>query len=224
MSVSGLLFPVPGEGCAAAAVAAPGRLWNWIERALAAGALALALPVLLPAALAVVVLSGRTPLVAHERVGHGGRRFWMLKLRTMWNEPRGRGWPHLVEYVVTEGVPGPKPDPDPRVTSRLARLLRRYSVDELPQLVHVLTGRMALVGPRPLVAAELETYYGADAAEVLSVKPGITGLWQVCGRSRLDYAERRRLDLYLVRHRSVRLYLRILARTIPVVVFARDSW
>lgn len=224
MSVSGLLFPAPGERCAVAAAAAPGRLWNWLERAVAAGVLALALPVLLAAAVAVMLLSGRSPLVAHQRVGQGGRQFWMLKLRTMWNAPRGRHWPRLVEYVITAGVPGPKLNPDPRVSSRLARLLRRYSIDELPQLAHVVTGRMALVGPRPLVAAELEAYYGADAAEVLSVKPGITGLWQVYGRSRLDYAERRRLDLCLVRHRSIPLYLRILARTIPVVISARDSW
>lgn len=189
---------------------------------MAAGALVLSLPVVLAAGVAVMLLSGCSPLVAHERVGLRGRRFWMLKLRTMWNERRG--WSRLVEYVTTEGVPGPKVDPDPRVRSRLARLLRRYSIDELPQLLHVLSGRMALIGPRPLVKAELETYYGPDAEEVLSVKPGLTGLWQVCGRSRLDYAERRRLDLYLVRHRSVRLYLRILVRTIPVVILARDSW
>jgi exopolysaccharide production protein ExoY len=184
----------------------------------------LALPLLLAAAAAVMLVSGRSPLVAHERVGLGGRRFGMLKLRTMWNGPRPRGWPGLVESITTEGVPGLKRDADPRVSSRLGRFLRRSSIDELPQFWHVLTGRMALVGPRPLVAAELETYYGPDAAEVLSVKPGITGLWQVCGRSRLDYAERRRLDLYLVRHRSARLYLRILARTIPAVILARDSW
>ncbi len=224
MSVPGLLVPAPGERCAAAAEPGPGRLWNVFERLVAAGALALALPVLLPAALAVTLLSGRSPLVAHQRVGFRGRRFWMLKLRTMWNGPRGGGWPGLVEYIAAEGLPEPKQGADPRVTSRLARLLRRYSIDELPQLLHVVSGRMALVGPRPLVAAELETYYGADAEEVLSVKPGITGLWQVCGRSRLNYDERRRLDLYLVRHCSTRLYLRILARTIPVVVLARDSW
>jgi lipopolysaccharide/colanic/teichoic acid biosynthesis glycosyltransferase len=83
---------------------------------------------------------------------------------------------------------------------------------------------MSLVGPRPLTEGELKRHYGTDAAEVLLVKPGITGLWQVMGRSRLSLDQRRELDLYLVRNRSPRLYLTILMRTIPVALRGKDGW
>jgi exopolysaccharide production protein ExoY len=226
VSSSGFQYLVRVQRTASVRTSEPGPAWLFLERLVAAAALVAMLPLLAAAALSVVLLSGRSPLVAHQRVGFRGRSFWMLKLRTMWNGRRSmrHGWSGLVEYVTTEGVPGPKKDADPRVSSRLAWFLRRSSIDELPQLVHVLTGRMSLVGPRPLVAAELEAYYGADAEEVLSVRPGVTGLWQVSGRSRLSYRERRRLDLHFVRYRSIGLYLRVLARTLPVVLSARDSW
>lgn len=83
---------------------------------------------------------------------------------------------------------------------------------------------MSLVGPRPLTRSELRSYYGPNANELLEVKPGITGLWQVMGRNRLTYSQRRRLDLFYVRKRSVGLYLAILARTIPRVLTGKDSW
>ena len=83
---------------------------------------------------------------------------------------------------------------------------------------------MSLVGPRPLTNREFDQYYGADAHEILRVKPGVTGLWQVAGRSRLSYEERRQLDLFLVRHRSLRLYFTILLRTIPAVLTGKDGW
>jgi lipopolysaccharide/colanic/teichoic acid biosynthesis glycosyltransferase len=83
---------------------------------------------------------------------------------------------------------------------------------------------MALVGPRPLTAGELDRHYAEHAAEVLTVRPGLTGLWQVLGRSKLTYAQRRRLDLFLVRHPLVRLQVRILLRTIPQVFSGRNSW
>ena len=91
-------------------------------------------------------------------------------------------------------------------------------------MVNVLRGEMALVGPRPLTREEMRAHYAADAPEVLSVKPGITGLWQVMGRSRLTYPQRRRLDLFLVRKRSARLYLAIVLRTLPEVLTGRNSW
>ena len=83
---------------------------------------------------------------------------------------------------------------------------------------------MSLVGPRPLTREEMRAHYASDAPEVLSVKPGITGLWQVMGRSRLTYPQRRRLDLFLVRKRSARLYAAILLRTLPEVLAGRNSW
>jgi lipopolysaccharide/colanic/teichoic acid biosynthesis glycosyltransferase len=117
-----------------------------------------------------------------------------------------------------------KPADDPRVTSRFARICRRFSIDELPQLMHVVSGTMALVGPRPLTREELDRHYGTDAPEVLSVRPGLTGLWQVLGRSRLTYPQRRRLDLFLVRHDSVALRISILVRTAVQVPAGKDAW
>jgi lipopolysaccharide/colanic/teichoic acid biosynthesis glycosyltransferase len=174
--------------------------------------LILLLPVFTSVALTIAMLSGRRPIVKHKRIGRFAAPFAMLKFRTMWGGDTAELPAH--EKLVH----------DPRVTSRFARFCRRYSVDELPQLIHVMSGSMAFVGPRPLTQSELDRYYGGDAAEVLSVRPGLTGLWQVMGRSRLTYHQRRRLDLFLVRHRLVRLHARILLWTIPQVIRGKDSW
>jgi lipopolysaccharide/colanic/teichoic acid biosynthesis glycosyltransferase len=147
----------------------------------------------------------------------------MLKLRTMWGSGHERGNPFWIERIEHREVPLHKGLPDPRVTSRFARFCRRYSVDELPQLWHVLSGRMSLAGPRPLTAIELEQHYGEAANEVLKLRPGITGLWQVLGRNRLTYHQRRRLDLFLARHRTPSLCLFILRRTLPVVLGGKDA-
>jgi len=196
------------------------------ERLTSVALLTVASPVLVGSAIAVSLLSGRTPLIAHRRVGWNGAPLWMLKLRTMWGGevdkgPRSRGW---IEYIQDETGPECKEASDPRVTSRFASFCRRHSIDELPQLWHVVRGEMALVGPRPLTAAELRRYYGEDAEEMLWAKPGIAGLWQVSGRNRLTYRERRELDLQLVRNRSVGMYLRILLRTLPEVCRGSNSW
>lgn len=199
--------------------------WGWqaIERLSAVALLILLLPLLSGVALAVWLLSRQSPLVAHRRVGLGGEEFWMLKLRTMWEKetpPRRYRW---VEYLGETHVPSSKGSPDPRVTSRLARFCRRFSLDELPQLLHVSSGRMRLVGPRPITRAEWDCHYGAAAIEVLSVAPGITGMWQVLGRNRLTYPQRRRLDLFYARRRSSGLDLLLLLRTAVCVFSGRDS-
>ena len=203
---------------------APWRAWNIAERTFAGVALAGLSPLLLSMGTAVALLSGRSPLIAHRRIGQDGRPFWMLKFRTMWPARTERGPLSLIERVTSDALPEPKTADDARVTSRLARLMRRHSLDELPQLAHVVTGTMSLVGPRPLIQPEIETYYGPDASEVLSVRPGLTGLWQVAGRSSLTYHQRRELDLKLVRRRSIKLHLEILSRTIPQVLTGRNSW
>ena len=110
------------------------------------------------------------------------------------------------------------------MSNRFASFCRRHSIDELPQLWHVVTGEMSLVGPRPMTRVELRRYYGDDAEEILRVKPGLAGLWQVSGRNRLSYAERRRLDLQLVRERSPRVYFSVLLRTIPEVLHGENAW
>jgi lipopolysaccharide/colanic/teichoic acid biosynthesis glycosyltransferase len=109
---------------------------------------------------------------------------------------------------------------DPRIT-RLGRFLRRSSLDELPQFLNVLRGEMSLVGPRPIVRHELPRY-GDRMEEVLAVRPGLTGLWQVSGRNNLSYDERVALDLRYARHRSVWMDLSIIARTIGVILDPRD--
>ncbi len=199
------------------------RLLEPLERAAAAAALCALLPLLVGIAAAIILLSRRSPLVAHRRVGRHGLPFWTLKFRTMWRS--GGAWNvALVERIVDGSGPKTKRARDPRVTSRFARFCRRYSIDELPQLANVVLGDMSLVGPRPLTEGELRSHYAGAIGEVLSVKPGITGLWQVRGRSRLSYAKRRSFDLQLVRSRSARLYCTILLRTVPEVIGGRNSW
>jgi exopolysaccharide production protein ExoY len=201
---------------------------NWqaiavFERCAALVLLVLATPVIALSALVLWMLSGRAPFIAHRRVGWQGTELWMLKLRTMWDpdDSPPRRW---IEHIDDETGPSLKGARDPRVRSRFARFCRRHSLDELPQLWHVLTGEMSLVGPRPMTARELRRHYGADTAEILSVKPGLAGLWQVSGRNRLTYPERRRLDLRLVRERNLAMYFGILLRTVPEIVSGENSW
>jgi len=192
------------------------------ERCVAAAAIAvLSLPVAC-VLLAVRVLSGESPLVAHRRVGLNGKPLWVLKIRTMWTRDskagHSKGW---IEYLRETTVPVVKRGRDPRVTSSFASMCRRLSIDELPQLVHIVRGEMRLAGPRPLTQHELDLYYGETAAELLSVPPGITGLWQIMGRNDLTYSQRRRLDLFFVRRRSARLYWLVLLRTPACVLRGR---
>lgn len=201
--------------------------WPFAEKFIAACLLVLLLPALTGIVVAVLLASRRSPFIAHRRVGRYGSEFWMLKIRTMWDRetlsPRlstETGW---VEYLSGTSVPASKGEPDPRVTNRFAAFCRRFSIDELPQLAHVLSGRMRLVGPRPITRVEWDTYYGPSAAEALSVTPGITGLWQVMGRNRLTYAQRRRLDLFYARHCTPGLDVMLLLRTPLRVLSGRDA-
>jgi len=183
-------------------------------------------PIVAASAVTVSLLSGRTPFIAHKRVGWRGAPLWMLKLRTMWggNSPATRRRTRWVEYIEDEAGPAQKRAADPRVSGWFARFCRRHSIDELPQLWHVITGEMALVGPRPVTPAELREYYGPEGCEIVDVKPGIAGLWQVSGRNRLSYSERRELDLQFVRSRSLRMYFRILLGTVPEILNGGNSW
>lgn len=206
------------------------RDWTWqaiglCERIASATLLTALAPVLAASAVAVSLLSGRTPFIAHRRVGWRGATLWMLKLRTMWgDEACRRHATRWVEYIDDEDGPEIKEAGDPRVPSRFARFCRRHSIDELPQLWHVIAGEMALVGPRPVTSSELRRHYAASGLDILQVKPGIAGLWQVSGRNRLSYAERRALDLQFVHRRSLRMYLGIVLRTVPEVFRGANSW
>src|SRR5215831_7698253 len=130
---------------------------NALERAGSLLLLILLTPLIIAVSLAIVALSGRSPLVAHRRAGQFGIPFWTLKFRSMW-----AGWsprPALVEFIVDDSGPSYKGFDDPRVTSKFARFCRRFSIDELPQLVNVLRGEMSLVAPRPLTESELRKHY-----------------------------------------------------------------
>lgn len=203
-------------------VEGPNASWRAAERGLALVLFLLASPLLAGAAAITILLSGDSPFVAHRRVGRDGKPIRVIKLRTMWGTAPASGRA-LVEELEPALVPEIKCASDPRVTSTFAAFCRRHSIDEIPQLWHVITGRMALVGPRPLTAEELSRHYASSAGVVLSVVPGITGLWQVSGRNALSYRQRRRLDVFLVSNWSVGLYVLILIRTVHAVLSGRNA-
>jgi Undecaprenyl-phosphate galactose phosphotransferase WbaP len=179
------------------------------------------LPVLLLAgviALFIKVESRGPVFYRQERVGHRGRRFVVWKFRTMVHDAEAILASHLARCpkLNDEWHRKHKLRCDPRVT-RVGRLLRRTSLDELAQLWNVVKGEMSLVGPRPIVEEETKHYNG-HLVDYLSVKPGLTGLWQVSGRNDLSYANRVALDVHYVRNWSVWLDLRILTRTLAAVV------
>jgi lipopolysaccharide/colanic/teichoic acid biosynthesis glycosyltransferase len=193
---------------------------RFIDIVLTLALMPIALPVLLLIALAVK-LSSRGPVFFRQlRAGKNGRPFWCLKFRSMVvGAEAGRG---SVEHLNQTHGPTFKVPDDPRVT-RLGRFLRRSSLDELPQLLHVLTGRMSLVGPRPLPLNEIRNVLPAERIR-LRVKPGLTGLWQVSGRSEIPYNEWVELDAYYARYRSTLLDLQILLQTLPAVLSARGAY
>ena len=184
------------------------------DRALAALAVALISPVLLVVAVAVRVTSPGPVIFRQTRVGRDGHMFTVLKFRTMVIDAENRlddlwhrNESNEVLFKLRE---------DPRVT-RVGRVLRRFSLDELPQLINVVIGDMSLVGPRPALPSETERY-GRTTARRLLVKPGITGLWQVSGRSDLSWEDSVRLDLYYVENWSFAGDIQILWKTVSAVV------
>jgi lipopolysaccharide/colanic/teichoic acid biosynthesis glycosyltransferase len=191
---------------------------------LAVIALAFLLPVMLAVAFAVYLQDGGPILFAHRRVGRNGRRFYCLKFRSMAVEAEERLAALLASDPAarTEWERDHKLKDDPRVT-RLGAFLRRTSLDELPQFINVLRGEMSLVGPRPIVEAEIAKY-GRRFRDYCAVKPGITGLWQVSGRNDTSYRTRVALDCVYARRRSVGLDARIIAATVPAVLTRRGSY
>ena len=172
--------------------------------------LVLASPLLLLAAIAIRLDTSGPAIYRQRRVGRDGREFELFKLRTMamGSDPVGVGTP------VLEG--------DPRVT-RAGRILRRLSLDELPNLINVLRGEMAIVGPRPTLPPQVERYTPRQRRR-LEVKPGLTGWAQVNGRAGIPWEERIELDVWYVEHRSLGLDLRILARTVRLLVTGRGLY
>jgi lipopolysaccharide/colanic/teichoic acid biosynthesis glycosyltransferase len=188
--------------------------------AIAGTALLFALPFFLVVAV-LVRADGGPAFYAHPRVGRFGRLFGCLKFRSMVVDSQARLDALLAadpaareEWETTRKLRN-----DPRIT-RIGRFLRGTSLDELPQLINVLKGEMSIVGPRPVTQAELDRHYGAAAAHYVTVRPGITGLWQVSGRSETSYDQRVALDVAYVSQPSMMADLRILLKT-PIAVLSR---
>jgi exopolysaccharide biosynthesis polyprenyl glycosylphosphotransferase len=190
------------------------------ERALAAVALVVLAPLLLALAAMIRIDSPGPALFRQTRTGKGGRAFSMVKLRTMHVGAEDQR-PALDDLDSSTSVLF-KLREDPRIT-RVGRVLRRYSLDELPQLLNVVRGEMALVGPRPPLPDEV-AQYESDVMRRLAVKPGITGLWQVSGRSDLSWEDSVRLDLRYVDNWSLGHDWLILARTLGAVVGHRGAY
>lgn len=194
------------------------RLKRAIDVGLTLALLAISSPVWAVIAIAVS-LDGGPIFFAHQRVTRGGRMFGCLKFRTMvpsagarLQELLGRDPAAQAEWQMRQ-----KLRRDPRIT-RVGRLLRAWSLDELPQLLNILRGEMSLVGPRPVVQQELDDHYGHVAQAYLAVRPGLTGAWQVSGRSSTSFACRVRLDEAYLNHPSLRTDLAIILRTARVVL------
>jgi exopolysaccharide biosynthesis polyprenyl glycosylphosphotransferase len=196
------------------------RVKEAVDRILAAAGLLLLAPVMLAVVVLVRLDSPGAALFRQTRTGRNGVPFTMLKFRTMHCDAEERR-AELSALLVGDSVLFKLRD-DPR-TTRVGRFLRRYSLDELPQLINVLLGNMALVGPRPPLPEEVARYH-PDVRRRLAVKPGITGLWQVSGRSDLSWEESVRLDLRYVDNWSLGTDIGILARTLGAVVHHRGAY
>jgi exopolysaccharide biosynthesis polyprenyl glycosylphosphotransferase len=197
---------------------------RWFKTAADRVLAAILLFILAPAFLVLGVLvrtDSRGPAFFRQiRVGRDGRKFTCWKFRSMYVDAESR----LAELAAQNEHDGLlfKIREDPRVT-RVGRMLRKYSLDELPQLFNVLGGSMSLVGPRPPLPSEVAAY-GLDARRRLKAKPGMTGLWQVSGRADLSWEESVRLDLYYVENWSHSLDWHILARTVSAVVAGKGAY
>jgi lipopolysaccharide/colanic/teichoic acid biosynthesis glycosyltransferase len=187
---------------------------------LAAIGLIVSFPIWLIVGIAIKLDSEGTIIFVQERVGLHGRTFRFLKFRSMYSDAEDR----LQDLLAANEATGPvfKIRHDPRIT-KVGRFIRRTSLDELPQLINILKGEMSLVGPRPALVRETESYRPADRVR-LEVRPGLTCLWQVRGRSEVDFDTWMQFDREYVGRRSLLLDLEILLRTVVVVLTCRGAY
>ena len=180
-------------------------------------------PLMLAVALLITATSPGGVIFSQRRLGHNGRSFQCFKFRTMVADAdvELRRYLESNPTAAREWRERQKLQHDPRITW-LGQLLRRSSIDELPQLLNVLLGDMSLIGPRPIVASELDRY-GVFVIDYLRTRPGVTGIWQVSGRSNRTYKDRTELDRYYVRRWSIWIDLWILFKTIPAVLRFDDA-
>ena len=178
-------------------------------------------PLLMASAIAIKLTDGGSIFYTHLRVGEGGNEFTCFKFRSMVvNADEMKA--NLAFFNSHDDNRTFKIPDDPRVTW-IGRLMRRTSVDELPQLWNVLCGQMSLVGPRPPVVTEVEQYTWDDMQR-LAVKPGLTCIWQVSGRSRLPFPEQLKMDMEYIENRSLALDLKLIALTVPAVLSADGAY
>jgi exopolysaccharide biosynthesis polyprenyl glycosylphosphotransferase len=203
---------------------APMASVSWIKRALdlvlIGGGLLLISPLLFAVAIAIKLDSSGPVFYRQQRIGKDGKFFWMYKFRSMCQDA-DRRLDGLRELNEASG-PLFKIRQDPRIT-KVGRFIRRWSLDELPQLFNVIRGEMSLVGPRPPLPAEVDEYEDWQLGRLRAV-PGLTGLWQVSGRSEVPFHDMVRLDLHYIRNWSLALDLEILWRTIPAVLMSRGAY
>jgi lipopolysaccharide/colanic/teichoic acid biosynthesis glycosyltransferase len=178
-------------------------------------------PLLLAVALAILIEDGRPFLFRQQRVGLNGRVFPFYKFRSMYKNAEAIRQELLARNESADGVIF-KMKQDPRVT-RVGRLIRRFSIDELPQLFNVITGDLALVGPRPPLPAEVAEY-SLEERKRLHVKPGLTCFWQIQGRSEIPFKDQVRLDLQYIQSQSILTDIWILLKTIPAVLSGKGAY
>ncbi|NQY39131.1 MAG: sugar transferase [Henriciella sp.] len=196
------------------------RLKRATDIVIATAAITFLLPVLLPIAILIRLTDGGPALFKHKRIGRNGEAFECFKFRSMVTDSQARLERLLEsdEAARAEWKATQKLTNDPRITA-LGAFLRKSSLDELPQLINVLKGEMSIVGPRPITESEIERY-GDDFDKYVSVRPGLTGLWQVSGRSGTTYARRVALDVEYVRNGSYSGDIKIMFQTVPAVLMS----
>lgn len=185
----------------------------------------LTLPLMFVVALAIRISSKGSIVYAHERIGRGGKPFHCYKFRTMHKDA------DKVLHECLDKCPEMKKEweenhklkNDPRITP-VGKFLRKLSLDEFPQFWNVIIGDMSIVGPRPMVRAEIENKLGTKAPKILSVRPGLTGIWQTSGRSNTSYVRRVQLDELYVEHRSLWLDVKLICKTVPSMLMSRGAY
>lgn len=188
-------------------------------------ALVISLPFILAIAIVIKITTKDKVFYAQQRIGRGGKPFYCYKFRTMYPDADKR-----LELLLRsckkkkyEWECNHKLKNDPRIT-RVGLFLRKTSLDELPQFWNVLKGDLSVVGPRPVVQDELSRHFGVKAAKILSIRPGITGIWQVTGRSNTSYQERVKLDEKYVDKRTFLLDMKLIAKTIPTMINRKGAY
>ncbi len=200
------------------------KLKRALDLALALGTLIVLFPMFLLLGLILVIFQGRPLFIKHKRVGQSGLPFECLKFRTMVTNGDEILKDHLAKnpQAREEWEATRKLKSDPRVTP-IGHVLRKSSVDELPQLINVIRGDMSVVGPRPIVQDEVR-YYGDDFTYYTKLRPGLTGLWQVSGRNDVSYRHRVQMDVNYAQQYSLAQDVMIIAKTIPAVLRSRGCY